>query len=56
MRAHREDIAEQARLEGEASEDGMVTCDYCEGRFDRSDMDGDHCLDCAEELFGDEAP
>lgn len=50
--AHPEDIAEQRRLEAEAADDGLVSCDHCEGRFDRSDMDGDHCRDCAAELFG----
>lgn len=48
-----EDIAEQARLEREAADDGLVSCDHCEGRFDRSDMAGDHCRECAAELFGE---
>lgn len=29
----------------------MKTCDFCEGSFLPDDMDGDHCLACADELF-----
>lgn len=37
--------------------DGTRTCDYCGGEFLPEDMDGDHCFDCADELFGeDEQP
>lgn len=32
----------------------MRTCDNCGGEFLPEDMDGDHCRECAEELFGDE--
>lgn len=28
-------------------------CDYCGGTFPPCEMDGDHCHDCAAELFGD---
>ncbi len=54
MNAHREDKAEMDRLLADASDDGMVVCDFCEGRFDPNDMDGDHCRACAADLFGDE--
>lgn len=29
-------------------------CDYCGGEFPPSEMDGDHCDSCADELFGDQ--
>ena len=38
----------------ERTPEGMIICDNCGGEFFPEDMDGDHCLDCAEELFGDE--
>lgn len=34
--------------------DGLVRCDYCGGQFLREDMDGDHCVECAGDLFGSE--
>lgn len=54
MSVHPEDKAEMDRLLADARDDGLVACDHCDGRFDRSDMQGDHCHDCAEELFGDD--
>lgn len=33
---------------------GMVMCDNCGGDFLPEDMDGDHCGECAAEIFGDE--
>lgn len=32
--------------------DGLVRCDYCGGQFLREDMDGDHCVARAGDLFG----
>ena len=32
-----------------------VTCANCGGHFFPEDMDGEHCQDCVEELFGDDA-
>lgn len=32
--------------------EGLVRCDCCGGKFLREDMDGDHCLECAGDLFG----
>lgn len=37
------------------NEDGLVECAHCEGLFLPEDMNGEHCADCAAELFGDEA-
>ncbi len=34
--------------------EGMKRCDYCEGFFLPEDMDGDHCVECAGDLFGDD--
>ncbi len=34
--------------------DHMRTCDHCEGAFLPDDMDGDHCRECSDMLFGDE--
>lgn len=34
------------------SED-LVECAHCQGMFLPEDMDGEHCRDCAEALFGD---
>lgn len=35
------------------ADDGCLTCEHCQGRFLPGDMDGDHCLECAAEIFGD---
>jgi len=51
MNGNREDAAEAARLDAEAqADDGFVSCEWCGGRFDRSDMAGEHCHACADEL------
>ena len=34
---------------------GMRSCDWCGGDFLPGDMDGDHCRECAAEIFEDEA-
>lgn len=35
-------------------DDGTVECAFCGGAFLPDDMDGEHCRECAGELFGDE--
>jgi hypothetical protein len=34
------------------SSDPLVSCANCGGDFLPDDMDGEHCLECADELFG----
>lgn len=36
-------------------DDGMQECANCEGLFLPEDMNGEHCRECADEIFGDEA-
>lgn len=31
---------------------GLIKCEWCGGSFDSSDMCGEHCHACAEEIFG----
>ena len=38
-----------------SDDDGMMECANCGGHFLPEDMDGEHCEDCVEELFGDDA-
>jgi hypothetical protein len=33
--------------------DGTRSCDNCGGDFLPGDMDGDHCLECSDSLFGE---
>lgn len=35
-------------------DDGLIYCENCSGRFLPDDMDGEHCLECAWELFGND--
>jgi hypothetical protein len=35
------------------SSDELVECAYCLGAFLPEDMDGEHCRECAAELFND---
>lgn len=32
----------------------LVECAHCAGLFLREDMDGEHCRECADEIFGDD--
>lgn len=32
--------------------DAFVECAYCGGDFLPDDMEGEHCRECADELFG----
>ncbi len=32
-------------------DEGLLECEWCHGKFDSADMDGEHCRDCAHELF-----
>lgn len=34
--------------------DDLVECAFCEGLFLPDDMNGEHCRECASELFGDD--
>lgn len=34
--------------------DALIECVSCGGDFLSEDMEGEHCRDCAEELFGDD--
>lgn len=50
--------AERVEAAGNYQPD-FVECDHCGGEFYGGefyggDMDGDHCSECAEELFGDD--
>jgi hypothetical protein len=44
------------RREGEdfGQDEGLNACVWCEGMFVPSDMEGEHCRQCAAELFGDD--
>jgi len=33
-------------------DDDCLTCEHCQGRFLPEDMDGEHCRECAAEIFG----
>ena len=35
--------------------EGFIQCEHCEGWFDPCDLRADHCADCYEEVFGDDA-
>lgn len=41
-------------MESDETPEGMVRCEWCLGDFLPEDMDGDHCFDCAQEIFGDD--
>lgn len=34
-------------------DEGLIGCDNCGGLFLPEDMDGDHCAECAEQIFGE---
>lgn len=34
--------------------DGLVECQNCNGHFLPDDMIGEHCRECAADLFGDD--
>jgi hypothetical protein len=34
---------------------GVSTCEWCGGDFLPEDMDGEHCRECAHEIFEGEA-
>lgn len=34
-------------------DDDVVICANCLGEFLPEDMDGEHCRDCCEEIFGE---
>jgi hypothetical protein len=34
--------------------DDLIECAHCEGLFLSEDMNGEHCRECASELFGDD--
>lgn len=34
--------------------DELISCAHCEGLFLPEDMDGEHCRECAGELFGND--
>lgn len=44
-----------ATVPDDDNDDGMVECENCSGRFDTSDMDGEHCRECAAEIFDQDA-
>ena len=46
-------VADQIVASLPAPDDGLRGCDACAGDFLPEDLDGDHCRDCADELFGD---
>lgn len=35
----------------EQPDDGLELCENCLGRFDRSDMEGEHCRECHAIIF-----
>lgn len=39
----------------EPDDDGLFTCEWCEGKFVAEDMEGDHCSDCSSQIFDDES-
>ena len=36
-------------------DDDLCACQWCDGKFLLEDMDGEHCRECAQEIFGDDA-
>jgi len=39
-------------MDDEEGTPDFLSCENCGGNFYHGDMDGDHCQDCAEILFG----
>jgi hypothetical protein len=39
-------------MNDDQANDGCLTCEHCRAVLP-DDMDGEHCLECAGEIFGD---